>query len=181
MPAYLYTVDTAITNNFGNLSSIYDLFMDVARISALADAATRSRKDFWTGDASIAWGAAYLETVSYRLLSLCDPVNLLDLSSILQEMMRLSLLIFLGPIRGKFGIYVFKMIVQLGKLLAVLQEPIDLGVELDGLKLWIVTMGAMEASDTDMQDQFDSILTVLLLDLSVFSQTVWEQRLQDVM
>lgn len=181
LPPYLYVVQTALASTFSNLSLICDLFMDIAKLSALADAGARSNSSFWMGESSISWGATFLEPVTYRLLALQDRVNPLDTSSILQETMRLSLLIYLGPIRRKFGIFIMKMMIQLGKLLAVLRESIDLGVELNGLILWIVTIGAMEASETTLQDQFDSILNELLLDLGIIPSSAWEKRLQDLM
>jgi hypothetical protein len=175
--ANLFILNDAFAKMFPSLTLISDLFTDVAKLSVFAEVKIHTHRGFWS---DAIWAATYLEPLTYRLLSMRDPVDHTDLSSILQEMMRLSLLIYLGSIRRKFGIYSFKMNIQIGKLSALLREPIELGEELAGLKLLIITIGAMEAGETETKEQFNSILVELLQNLGITSMIAWEQTLKSL-
>jgi hypothetical protein len=170
------TLDAHLTTMSLNLALVSKIFTEVAKFSIFTETKSKTENNFWTKDAAFA--TKYFEPLTYRLLSLREPLDYTDPSTVLREMLRLSLMLYLMPIRRKFGVHGITMKIQVGKLIPLLSEPTELGVELKDLKLWIVTVGAMEAHDTDMKAQFNRILMDLLMDLDIYSLSVWEEKLK---
>lgn len=91
-------------------------------------------------------------------------------------------MIYVGFIRRKFGLHCIIMRVQLRKLLMLIspKDCVKFAPQFDNLKLWIMTLGAMEASETDMKIQFDALLIEQYLVLGITGRKELETRLKSL-
>lgn len=100
----------------------------------------------------------------------------------IQELLRLALLIYLAPMQRRFRIRMVTAEAQLVKLLRQLQRFDKSHVSMDrNLQLWAVTVALLEAVEGPMRDSYLNILCGMLAYLNISSMEEMENRLQEVM
>jgi hypothetical protein len=146
------TLSAPLTSTIASLSAIHtdlehilQLFTEVAKFIALWAQMTPTSPALWKDHCS---AGMYLEPLMYRLLSLSISAPPDNEITALQEVLRLALLLFLAPVQRKFGIRIVRTEIQVGKLLALLQEqdwgPLIDNCELYNVGIWTITMGLSE-------------------------------------
>jgi hypothetical protein len=81
----------------------------------------------------------------HRLLSALSAIDIERLETVFQEATRLALLLFLAEIRRRFGLHPIDSRLHVQKLQNVLANDTADWTALEPLRLWVVSMGVLEA------------------------------------
>jgi len=81
----------------------------------------------------------------HRLLNSQSAVNMEDPGTIFKEATRIALLLFLAPVRRRFGLHPLNIKVHVQKLKGLLQKDNADWTPLGDLRTWIVAMAVLEA------------------------------------
>ncbi|KAE9380859.1 hypothetical protein N431DRAFT_362953 [Stipitochalara longipes BDJ] len=89
----------------------------------------------------------FINIFLFHLLKACPLSEDIDANATLGEAVRLGLLLFLACLKRRFGLYPVTFKIHIEKLVAVLSRFLKEWQTLPRLKLWIISMGLLEAAD----------------------------------
>jgi hypothetical protein len=140
MPVGAQCIANALQYLFPEQLEFTSIFRDTAKVMAHLEAEELRTSGNIYKDATFL--GRFLNALIYRLLN-CQPA--LPTNSII-EACRLGLLCFLAEIRRRFGLCCLSSRIHVRKLRVALDMTSIEWTALDTLRLWIVTMGVLEAT-----------------------------------
>lgn len=148
-PAGAQQISTTWRLLFPTCAPFLDIFDDTARFGIhLASEEARTSGHVYT---DVVFAGNLIIGLVHRLLSARQAINIERPETLFQECTRLALLLFLAEIRRRFGLHPIDSRVHVQKLQNVLANYTADWTALDPLRLWVVSMGVLEAvGDPDL-------------------------------
>ncbi|KAH9206462.1 hypothetical protein DL95DRAFT_469595 [Leptodontidium sp. 2 PMI_412] len=161
-----------------DLELVIDLFANVAKFTLFLKKTVAKDPSIWQNHTF----ALHLQPLLYRLLSLSHVSLPNSKPSVVKDMLRVALLLYLAPMQRKFGIRIVRAEIQLSKLLGGFQNwrRAVRDWELHDLNMWIITMGFLEAYEEGhtTKDTYMEILSGHLTSSEMTSVEEVEERLR---
>jgi hypothetical protein len=123
----------------------------------------------------------FINIFLFHLLSARPMSDDIDSNAALRESVRLGLLLFLACLKRRFGLYPVTFKIHVEKLVVVLAKDQQAWTGFEQLKLWIIAMGLLEATDVAHISQLRERWRTALEQEAFGDQLQVESALKDIM